>query len=295
MKKLVYTCITLALMITHAWAQPADEEDGTPGKNVNCGGVERWSVKVLTDPDVNTIDFNPIATTVNGMVNIVTPPPSTSMPRYAGIEDKTYQLVCQITIKKNEDDDDYHLVFSDGTNTFIGEIPNPVCTTAASSAYVDQYIAARNFIDSHIAHGNVNNVNIPDVEVTGVAFIDPAHGQTGKAPNNIEFHPILDIHFYSAAGLADERAGKLFSVSLFPNPAHTKVTVNVVSKTEALQNCSLQLFDAKADCIGTFDLPLSDARTISQSLDISSLPPGTYIYKIISKGSPVYDGKLLIR
>jgi hypothetical protein len=30
--------------------------------------------------------------------------------------------------------------------------------------------------------------------VTGVAFFDFPHGQTGVAPNAIELHPILDFH-----------------------------------------------------------------------------------------------------
>ena len=294
MKRLIFSFIACILLVSNTWAQSEqwDEEQGL--KSTECGGVERWAVKVLTDPDVGTINFNPITTTVNNMVNIVTPPPSTSMPRYAGIEDKTYKLVCKITIKKDEDDDDYHLVLSDGTHTFIGEIPNAVCATAASSAYVNQYISCRNFIDSHIPHGNVNNVNIPDVEVTGVAFVDPAHGQTGKAPNNIEFHPILDIHFYSATGVADESTDKLFKVSTYPNPAHNAVTVSIQSGNESLRNCSLQLFNCQAQLIKVFDLPFSDSKTISKTLDLRGIVPGTYIYTISNNDQHMYDGKLVI-
>ena len=103
MKKLVLILVTLILTIAKLFAQSDPGEEAKAGKSINCGGVERWDVKVLTDSKVNTINFNPINTTVSGIISIVTPPPSTSMPRYDGVEDKTYQLVCKITIKKNEE------------------------------------------------------------------------------------------------------------------------------------------------------------------------------------------------
>ncbi|HET9096986.1 MAG TPA: hypothetical protein VFN37_10015, partial [Candidatus Baltobacteraceae bacterium] len=37
------------------------------------------------------------------------------------------------------------------------------------------------------------------VDVTGVAFFDALHGQTGVAPNGIEIHPVLSIDFVSGA------------------------------------------------------------------------------------------------
>jgi len=33
------------------------------------------------------------------------------------------------------------------------------------------------------------------VEITGIGFFDRPHKQTGRAPNNIEIHPILSIRF----------------------------------------------------------------------------------------------------
>jgi hypothetical protein len=42
--------------------------------------------------------------------------------------------------------------------------------------------------------GSFNPVNLP-VEITGVGFFDHAHGQIGRAANNIELHPILRLCF----------------------------------------------------------------------------------------------------
>jgi hypothetical protein len=38
---------------------------------------------------------------------------------------------------------------------------------------------------------------LPQCEVTGVAFFDFNHGQTGVAPNAIELHPILGFRCLS--------------------------------------------------------------------------------------------------
>ena len=148
-------------------------------ERVPCGGVERWSIKVLTDSDTSTVNFNPIASTIDSLVQIVVPSHNGHTPRMAGIEDKVYKVRCHITIKKNEDDEDYHLVLSDSLgNTLIAECPDPTCVTVSSSAYVSQFISGRQFVDTNIAPGNVYNVNLPTVEVTGVAFVDVPHGQT---------------------------------------------------------------------------------------------------------------------
>ena len=92
----------------------ADNEDGT--KNVLCGGVERWSVKVLTDAAAAQVNYTPKLTTMDSLIHIPTNP-STIAPRMAGIEFQNYTLTCKITIKKNEDDNDYHLVLQSGTAT----------------------------------------------------------------------------------------------------------------------------------------------------------------------------------
>jgi hypothetical protein len=41
-------------------------------------------------------------------------------------------------------------------------------------------------------HNDCTGVKVP-VTITGVAFFDKLHGQTGVAPNGIELHPVLSI------------------------------------------------------------------------------------------------------
>ena len=123
MKKSLLFLFAFALAIVNVSAQDEDEKTEAAtacGGSTSCGGTERWSEKVLTDALENTINFTPKPTSVAHLVAIVTPSPSTSMPRYQAVEDSTYIVTCKITIKKAETDDDYHLVLSDGTHTIIG-------------------------------------------------------------------------------------------------------------------------------------------------------------------------------
>ncbi|HEY4800160.1 MAG TPA: hypothetical protein VII99_13855, partial [Bacteroidia bacterium] len=161
--------------------------------------------------------------TIAHLVSITTPTPSTTMARYQPVEDSTYIVTTKITIKKAETDSDFHLVLSDGTHTMIGEIPDPICASVVASPHASQFQACRNFINANIAKGNVSSVNIGMVTITGVAFVDPPHGQTGAAPNNLELHPILDIHFATATEIAEYNLDDLISVS--PNPSPGKIHV----------------------------------------------------------------------
>ena len=62
----------------------------------------------------------------------------------------------------------------------ITESPAPTCDSRAFPARQAQMAAARRALGL-----------CPRARVTGVAFFDFDHGQTGVAPNAIELHPIL--------------------------------------------------------------------------------------------------------
>ena len=255
-----------------------------------CGGTERWSVKVLTDVNLNTINFAPVTTTIDSLINLPTPVPTFSNPRITGIENKVYTIRCHITIKKTESDYDYHLVLSDGAHTLIAESPDPLCAVASSSAFVTDFISVRNFINSNIAPGNVYNVNLPDVDVTGVAFVDLEHGQTGVAPNNIELHPMLDIHF-APVGIDELKEG-LLQVTISPNPFDEYIRVNVFSKLNNLEKCSIQFFNVSASLLAEYNLPVTNKNRISETIK-TNLPPGPCMYRIFSNGKLIYDGKII--
>jgi hypothetical protein len=69
----------------------------------------------------------------------------------------------------------------------IAESPSGVCDSKATALRKRQMAQAR-----------ANVAVCPKARVTGVAFFDFNHGQTGVAPNAIELHPILAFRCLSA-------------------------------------------------------------------------------------------------
>jgi hypothetical protein len=120
-------------------------------------------------------------------------------------------------------DSDYHLVVTDetliyaegsnnpgSTHSVIAEIVDPNCvmgrdnTVSTPTVFANEMATARGaleaqFPDREPGSGWTDAKAIP-VRVTGVGFFDRPHGQTGRATNGIELHPILSIEFTSAPG-----------------------------------------------------------------------------------------------
>jgi hypothetical protein len=285
---------TLPVQTDQLKEEGEDEDGERADRSMNCGGVERWAQKTLTDAAENTINFTPVLKTTTQLAALVTPTPSTSMLRTGPVETTTYVTHCNITIKKAETDADYHLVLDDGSgHTIIGEIPDPTCSAAAGSPYVNQFLAARNFIDAHIASGNVSSVNIAPVVVTGVGFVDPPHGQTGAAPNNLELHPIIDIHFEGAAGIQD--MSKTLVVSVGPNPMSASTRFQVTSTLNNLGTCSLILYDMLGEEVKNVPVAVTGTNTLDYTLVKDDLKAGIYIYRLKNNGAPLYEGKLMVQ
>ncbi len=173
-------------------------------------GVERWSVKVGTDPDVGSVDLNTVVPTTIFDLGSIPPPLDPPGPpdnaRVAPTETTVYVVNALLTFYKKETDVDYHLVLQDPAgHTLIAEIPNPACILAPNpngpgrilvpSPLGPGIAGARAKFDARLtATPNFQTANIP-VQVKGVAFFDFEHGQTGIAPNGIELHPVLEINF----------------------------------------------------------------------------------------------------
>ena len=268
-----------------------DNGDGT--KSVLCGGVERWAVKVLTDAAAAQVNYTPKLTTLDSLIHIPTTP-NQNAPRMVGIEFQSYIFTCNITIKKNEDDNDYHLVLKSGIETMIGEVPDPVCSAAASSAHVNEYIAARNWVNTHIGTGAVANVNIAPVNITGVSFVDPPHGQTGRAPNGMEIHPILNIQFSALTGL-DEGNEPAFKVSVNPSIFSESTNFHISSDHEMFGKCSLEVYSVSGIRVRDFDIPVTNKKEILYTFSRSGLIGSMYIYRIRNNEMILYEGKIIIQ
>ena len=102
--------------------------------------------------------------------------PSTRLP----FERRVFQVTAAVTLVRKEADSDFHVVLRDRGSQMIAEAPSPSCAPRATAARRTQMGAARAAVRV-----------CAKAIVTGVAFFDFKHGQTGVAPNAIELHPIL--------------------------------------------------------------------------------------------------------
>jgi len=148
---------------------------------VACG-VERWAVKTLQDRPL----LRPArSTTVRFLVTRRRPAhlPTRRLP----FERNVFTVAAAVTGIRSEDDGDLHLLLRSGGAQMIAEAPQAVCTSRARLAYRRAMALARGLVRV-CAHARV----------TGVAFFDFKHNQTGVAPNAIELHPILGFHCLQA-------------------------------------------------------------------------------------------------
>ena len=189
----------------------------------SCGGVERWAVKVGSDSRAAAIDLtNRVTTAVHDLVHLPRPTlPSDDTTRLN--EERTIRVVdARLVQFKTEagktGDSDFHLVKSDDTlqfsttnvspHSFVAEIVDPGCVAgrhdqvsfpslfqaqleAVHATFVDQ------FGSTIQTDGSWNDGGGIPVRITGIGFFDRIHvpGQTGRALNGIELHPLLDIEF----------------------------------------------------------------------------------------------------
>ena len=185
-------------------------------------GVERWSVKVGTDPDATQVDMsNPVRAQIADLGAIPPPadPPGPPDTQRVSPEEKTLYVVnATMTLYKKETDVDYHIVLQDEAgHTMVVEVPYPGCILGpgtprqlAPSPFTPGITAARAAFDAKLtANGGFQSANIP-VQIKGIGFFDFIHGQTGVAPNGIELHPVVEINFTS---------NTTTTVSATPNPS----------------------------------------------------------------------------
>jgi hypothetical protein len=154
-------------------------------------GVERWTVKTLQDRPV-LIPAEP--TTIAFLTSRPAPAslPDTRLP----FERHIFTVIARVVLIRHESDDDFHVVLTDGKRTMITESPAPTCDSRAFPVRQAQMAAARRALRV-----------CSRARVTGVAFFDFEHGQSGVAPNAIELHPILGFRCLSGGAPAGGAGG----------------------------------------------------------------------------------------
>lgn len=173
--------ILFLLVILGACSKSRDGEN-------NCNGNTRRDVKIIVDNAKYEIDttVNKISIEEFGKLDV---PEIDSDSERQDIEKKVYQITGIIDKVKRYKDGDYHIrLMDENENYVITEVPNPNCTYAVSSDYVNTYKNLVNFVETnHLEEGD-------SLTITGVAFIDIDHHYPRKqAKNNLELHPILKL------------------------------------------------------------------------------------------------------
>ena len=191
-----------------------------------CGGTERWSVKVATDPDAKAIDPNPIGPFSVADVNRIKPGPIGSGGRMAA-EKKLYTVRGFVSYFDDEEDGDYHVVITDRPGDFshgrdapngrsmVVELPDTGCYRGKSGQGPANSVLNASLADARaqfeenakgISGKKIGTRPIP-VTVTGVGFFDREHGQTGRAVTHLqsdgrevafELHPVTEFTFHNA-------------------------------------------------------------------------------------------------
>ncbi|HWY98634.1 MAG TPA: T9SS type A sorting domain-containing protein, partial [Bacteroidia bacterium] len=228
--------------------------------------------------------MTPKNSSVSHITGLTTPTPTSSMPRYDQVEDSVYTVVCNITEMRVEADSDWHLVITDGKSTMIAECPCPSCNSVIASPYISQFTTCRNWIASHIGNKTNTSLSIKNVQITGQAFLDPPHGQSGAAPNNVELHSIFDIQFYVATGVDNVTDNSL--VSVYPNPSSGLFHVSL-----SQSNAKIAVYNMIGEQV--FESALTNGVN---DVNMQGKAKGIYLYKILSEtGDFVSSGKLLIQ
>ena len=138
-------------------------------------GIERWTVKTLQDRP-NLLPAQP--TSVHFLVT--RPAPHSLPTSRLSFERHVYTVIAAVTLVRAEADSDLHLVLQASGDHMIAEAPSPSCDSHATAQLRQEMTTARAQVRL-----------CSRARVTGVAFFDYDHGQTGVAPNAIELHPIL--------------------------------------------------------------------------------------------------------
>ena len=225
------TCFFLSASILSAQVNPTAPKAHSPqarkgnsgkaGATASCGtrcGIERWSLKTLTDSEASAFQ-NATAkdTTVSNLVAETAPTKLTNVR--APLEKQLFHLTALLIGWKEElgstggagtkgssgtsiPDHDFHIVIadpSDAKTQMIIEVPDPACQAVCRSTFLDKFKVARSTVSGKLGPPNTQNVvALPKpwlVEVTGPALFDFDHDQDGLAKNCIEIHPVLEIKF----------------------------------------------------------------------------------------------------
>jgi hypothetical protein len=211
-----------------------------PARRSFCG-VERWSVKTLTDQAAGAVNRKPKTTTVAALTRLRAP--THLGRRVRGVETTTYRLRASLVEMKIEDDGDVHLVVAQpGTGkavTMIAEFPSSGCIRKSPTWARKRMLGARAAVTKACgAPGTSFTALNGAATLTGVGFFDFIHGQAGVAPNGIELHPVVGISRISCKRAAPPPPSPPPTTVAPPPPPPPPPTTTATTTTTPAANCA---------------------------------------------------------
>lgn len=170
-----------------------------PRAQAQCG-KERWDIKDLNDAHAKKVNFTPVVRTVAQLLQLPVVVPTRNEARRSD-ERTTYRVHCELVRYKLETDGDVHMVIRDVHDPsahMIAEIPDPTCPDALAGGHAAEFQKARDalikIVKKHPPLPRMQSIHPPPkIEIVGVGFYDPPHGQSGMAPNDLELHPVIEL------------------------------------------------------------------------------------------------------
>jgi hypothetical protein len=159
-------------------------------------GVERWSVKTMTDSTAGLVDMRIRPVSIAFLRSLKPPAQLPAARRIRPVETTRWQVRARLVAFKVEADSDVHLVVADPSSggTMIVEFPTAGCVGAKAAPTARQLMKnARAALLRACGNPNTERFTLltGSAVINGVGFFDFKHGQRGVAPNAIELHPVL--------------------------------------------------------------------------------------------------------
>lgn len=160
-------------------------------------GVERWSIKTLSDTDTAFIHFNNVVrSSVHDQVNMEAP--FGRLNDRLASETVVYEIECFVIGYKKEPDRDIHVIVEDinTDETMVIEIMSPDCPEVKNTSRHKLAIELYQWFTENIGVPRTSFTFLKDhkrINLTGVGFWDYLHGQKGMANNGREIHPVLSM------------------------------------------------------------------------------------------------------
>ena len=161
---------------------------------VSCP-VERGPVKEGSDADRYRVSSTVVSATVAALRTRPKPSTYPRNNRVTATEFHIWAVTAYLTQYKQESDGDTHLVIKDSAGrSMIAEIPYGSCVPSSSRWRAAVLTARGTFGHTYAVSTSWHYVHRL-LDLRGVGYMDPLHGQTGVAPNGVELHPVIYVRF----------------------------------------------------------------------------------------------------